>query len=119
MLKKLDIITMSQSLSQIYIHAIFGTKSRQALISEDIEIELHAYISGILKHIQSPVIEINSVPDHIHVLFRLSKNIALAKALQELKRESSSFMKAKGIESFSWQGGYGAFSVSSSKLETI
>ena len=110
---------MSQSLSQIYIHVIFGTKNREKIITPKIESELHSYISGVLKHIECPVLEINSVPDHIHILYRLSKNISLAKSLQELKRESSAFMKLKGISNFSWQGGYGAFSVSSSKIETV
>lgn len=110
---------MSQSLSQIYVHAIFGTKNREKIITPEIESELHSYISGVLKHIECPVLEINSVPDHIHILYRLSKNISLAKSLQELKRESSAFMKLKGISNFTWQGGYGAFSVSSSKIETV
>ena len=36
--------------------------------------QLHAYIAGIMKNLESPAININSVPDHVHILFRLSKN---------------------------------------------
>ena len=110
---------MGQSLSQMYVHLIFGTKGRLPYITHNIEERLHGYFAGTLKSFESPAIEINSVPDHIHTLFRLSKNFALAKVVEELKKESSKWMKEQGVEGFTWQIGYGAFSVSSSKVETV
>ena len=110
---------MGQSLAQIYVHAIFGTKNREPFITSRIETDLHSYISGILKNLESPVIEINTMPDHIHILFRLSKNMALSKVFEEVKKTSSLWVKPKGIPNFSWQIGYGAFSVSSSKLDVV
>ena len=110
---------MGQSLAQIYVHAIFGTKNRENFITPKIETDLHSYISGILKNLESPVIEINSMPDHIHILFRLSKNMALSKVFEEVKKTSSLWVKPKGIPDFTWQIGYGAFSVSSSKLAVV
>jgi len=78
-------------------------------------------MAGILKNMESPAIIINSVPDHIHILFRLSKNHALAKVVEQVKKESSKLMKTivHGDKNFTWQIGYGAFSVSSSALETV
>ena len=87
---------MGQSLSQIYIHLVTGTKFRQPLINPVIEDGLHAYMAGILKNMESPAIKINSVPDHIHILFRLSKNFALAKVVENVKKESSKWMKDEG-----------------------
>ena len=110
---------MGQSLAQLYVHVIFGTKNRQNFIVPEIETDLHSYISGILKNLDSPTIEINSMPDHIHILFRLSKNMALSKILEEIKKTSSGWLKTKGIDNFTWQIGYGAFSMSSSKLEVV
>lgn len=110
---------MGQSLSQMYIHLVFGTKYRYPYINENVEDSLHAYIAGILKNLESPAIKINSVPDHIHILFRLSKNYALAKVVEEVKKESSKWMKTQGVTGFTWQGGYGAFSVSSYKVEIV
>lgn len=51
----------------------------------------------------------------------MSKNIALAYLLEELKRNSSRWIKTKGISysNFAWQGGYGAFSVSQSKVDVV
>lgn len=114
---------MGQSLSQLYIHLTFGTKGRLPLITENSENEarLHAYMAGILKDMQSPALIINSVPDHIHILFRLSKNYALAKVVEEIKKSSSKWVKTEipEMKIFQWQTGYGAFSVSSSKVEIV
>jgi REP element-mobilizing transposase RayT len=105
----------------MYIHLVFGTKGRYPFIKEECEERLHAYMSGILKNMESPAIIINSVPDHAHILFRLSKNYALAKVVELVKKESSKWMKTivHGDKNFTWQIGYGAFSVSSSALETV
>ncbi|WP_299252245.1 IS200/IS605 family transposase [uncultured Cytophaga sp.] len=110
---------MGQSLSQIYVHLIFGTKNRHPFITEEIEPSLRKYITGILKNLDSPVIKINSMPDHIHILFRFSKKYTLIKIIEEVKKYSSKWMKSNGINGFTWQIGYGAFSVSSSKIDIV
>ncbi|CAM4091763.1 IS200/IS605 family transposase [Gillisia limnaea] len=110
---------MGQSLAQMYTHLVFRTKYGRPYIQEDIEPLLHAYMAGILKNMESPALIINSVPDHIHILFRLSKNFALAKVVEEVKKQSSKWMKEKGVVGFTWQIGYGAFSVSSYKVEVV
>ena len=111
---------MGQSLSQLYIHLTFGTKDRYPFIKHDWNSQLHSYIAGIMKNNESPALIINSVPDHIHILFRLSKNYALAKVVENIKKESSKWIKANTpVSNFAWQAGYGAFSVSSSKVEIV
>ena len=110
---------MGQSLSQLYVHLTFGAKGRHPFITEEIEPQLHAYMAGIFKNKDSPALKINSVPDHIHILFRLSKNHALAKVVEEVKKQTSKWLKTEGVNKFTWQIGYGAFSVSSSKVKTV
>lgn len=114
---------MGQSLSQLYVHLIFSTKGRNPAIHPEIKDQLHSYIGGTLKKYKSPALIINSVPDHVHILFRLSKNYALSKIVEEIKKGSSRWMKKKmGYKNgytFSWQTGYGAFSVSGSKVNTV
>lgn len=109
---------MSQSLSQLYVHLTFSTKDRLPFLKEKVEQRFHTYLAGILKKYESPAIIINSVPDHVHILFHLSKNYALAKLIEQIKKESSKWMKTiiGGNTIFFWQGGYAAFSISSSKL---
>ena len=112
---------MSQSLSKLYTHIVFHTKFNQNLIKADIENELYAYLGGILKQNKSVPIVINGVEDHVHILCIMSKNIALADLLEELKRNSSRWIKTKGVnyKYFAWQGGYGGFSVSQSKVDVV
>ena len=111
---------MSQSLSKLYVHLTFSTKHRNPWIPRTISADLHAYVAGTLKNVDSLALIINSVDDHIHVLFRLSKNIALARVVEEVKKGSSRWMKQRtGNSSFYWQTGYSAFSVSSSKVNTM
>lgn len=112
---------MGQSLSQLYVHLTFGTKGRNHWILPEMEPRLHEYMAGILRNYQSPALIINSVPDHIHILFRLSKNYALAQLVEEVKKQSSKWIKtnAGGSLEFKWQIGYGAFSVSSHNVGTV
>ena len=81
--------------------------------------ELKAYLVGTLANLDSPSIETNCTSDHVHILCSLSRNLSLAKLLEELKKSSSKWIKSKGpeLQGFYWQAGYGAFSVSQSKVE--
>ena len=105
---------MSQSLSNILVHLVFSTKHRRPLLRDAERGELHAYIMGILKNHDSPLLEINSVTDHIHILFRQSKIHAPAKIVEHVKSSSSSWIKELNTwyNDFAWQPGYGEFSVS-------
>ena len=112
---------MSQSLAKNYIHLIFATKYRENIIKHTDLSELYAYITGILNHIDCPMICIGGTTNHVHVLCVLNKNMALSKMVEEVKRSSSKWIKSKDpfYRQFGWQNGYGAFSVSQSKVEIV
>ena len=112
---------MSQSLAKNYIHLIFATKYRENIIKQTDLSELYAYITGILNHIDCPMICIGGTTNHVHVLCVLNKNMALSKVVEEVKRSSSKWIKSKEpfYRQFGWQNGYGAFSVSQSKVEIV
>lgn len=112
---------MSQSLSKLYTHMIFHTKNNQDMIKPDVEDELYAYLGGLLKQNRSVPIAINGIEDHVHILCIMSKNISLTDLIEELKRNSSRWIKTKGTQyaQFAWQGGYGGFSVSQSKVDVV
>jgi REP element-mobilizing transposase RayT len=112
---------MPQSLAKIYLHIVFSTKDRKHLIKSDIESELYKYIAGILKALNCTALLINGTADHIHILNILSRTQAVSHVLEEIKKNSSKWIKGKGNEykNFYWQAGYGAFSVSQSKIEVV
>jgi REP element-mobilizing transposase RayT len=75
-------------------------------------------MAGICKHQQMAAIAIGGTDDHSHVLFHLPKTLALSKAVQTLKVNSSRWMSEHGMR-FAWQEGYGAFSVSVSNTPAV
>ena len=112
---------MPQSLSMNLVHLIYSTKSRDACLTTAIRSKLYAYQAGILKERNSPAIVIGGTADHVHALFVMSKNIALCKVVEEVKKGSSKWIKTQGeaFAAFCWQNGYGAFSVSESQVEHV
>ena len=112
---------MAQSLAKIYIHLIFSTKNREMLLNEDVRTELHAYLGGIFRDLDSPIVEINSEPDHVHILFLLARPHSLSDVVAQVKRGSSAWLKTQGSSytNFHWQNGYGAFSVSRSSVDAV
>ena len=62
----------------------------------------------------------NSVEDHIHVLFHLHRTKAVSNVVKEIKQSSSKWLKSKAnMQGFAWQGGYAVFSVSESKKPAV
>jgi REP element-mobilizing transposase RayT len=113
---------MAQSLSQLYTHVVFSTKDRTGFLrNKKLRGEMHAYLVGTCNNLGSPSLIVGGVADHVHLLVRLSKNIAVATFVRELKRESSKWIKDKGpdLDKFHWQQGYGAFSISPGHKEDL
>jgi len=112
---------MPQSLAQLYTHLIFSTKNREPVLDASLHESLRAYLGGILRALESPSLAIGCVKDHVHLLYCQSRKIALIQVVEKLKNSSSKWLKSQGPElrRFYWQGGYGAFSVSASKLEAV
>ena len=112
---------MAQSLANIIVHLVFSTKDRRPLLRDSERESLHAYIAGIIKNLDCTLIEINSVPDHIHILFAQSKNYASAKVVEQIKSSSSVWIKSadRWYDGFAWQRGYGEFSVSPVQVDAV
>jgi REP element-mobilizing transposase RayT len=112
---------MPQSLASLHIHLIFSTKNRETFLSEDIRLDLHAYMATVLNNLGCPVLLINSVEDHVHLLFDLGRTVSISTAVEEVKKTSSKWIKTKGptLSLFAWQAGYGAFAVSESNVPEV
>lgn len=113
---------MAQSLSAVYVHLVFSTKDRYPFLERaEVREATHAYLGGISKQLGCPPIAIGGVEDHVHLLAQLGRSIALAEWVKELKRSSTLWIKSRGLVQgdFQWQGGYGVFSVSASKVEQV
>ncbi|UTN04912.1 IS200/IS605 family transposase [Flavobacterium bizetiae] len=112
---------MSQSLSKVYVHLTFSTKGRYPFIDDKIQERLWQYLGGICKGLECNPIQIGGHKDHVHILCLLSKKITQMKLVEEIKKQSSKWIKTidENYIKFYWQDGYGIFSVNPSQLEIV
>lgn len=98
-------------------HIVFGTKDRLPLIAASWEDELYRYVAGIIKGQGGQAIEINGMPEHVHVFSRLVP-CDFPAFMRELKASSSKWAK-RHQPKFAWQRRYGAFTVSESAADNV
>jgi len=112
---------MSDSYTNLLYHIIFSTKDRRPLITADHQSRLYDYIGGIIRGVGGISLELNGTEDHIHLLAKLRPDTALSDVLRDLKANASGWMHDvfPSLQDFSWQRGYGAFTVSQSNVEEV
>jgi REP element-mobilizing transposase RayT len=112
---------MPQSLARLHVHLVFSTKNREPIITDSVRGSLHAYMATVLQNLGCHPVLINSVEDHIHLLFELARTVSVSQAVEDVKKSSSKWIKEQGSEfrTFAWQSGYGAFAVSESNVEVV
>ncbi len=98
---------MSNTYTQIYIHIVFAVKGRQNLIPKEHKTELHGYIMGIIKKKKQTVIQINSMPDHIHILVGITPDTPVSNLVRDIKANSSKFI-VKSENKFTFHQGTNA-----------
>ncbi len=127
-----DCNTMPQSLSAVYLHAVFSTKDRRPFLRDlALRESLHGYLGGISKNLECAPLRIGGVEDHVHILARLGRTITQAEWIKEMKRASNLWLKEQPasppspdgptapLSEFAWQAGYACFSVSVSNLDAV
>lgn len=112
---------MPNTFTQIYIHVIFAVKNRNALIKIEWEDKLFRYITGITTKLKQKMLRINGMPDHIHFIIGMKPECCLSDLVREIKKSSNNYIKENNLTkfNFSWQEGFGAFSVSHSQLDKV
>jgi diaminopimelate decarboxylase len=76
-------------------------------------------LAAVLKDQKSPAVIVGGVANHVHILCQLAKTESVSNLMEHLKASSSKWLKTQGIPIFSWQRGYGAFSVSQSQVDSV
>ena len=112
---------MANTYTQIYLHVVFAVSGRACVIQPERKEELQKYIAGIVSGRNQKLIAINCMPDHIHILLGLQPNEAPSDLIGRIKTGSTNHINEQrwiGCR-FSWQEGFGAFSVSHSHLGTV
>lgn len=112
---------MPNTYTQLHIQFVFAVKYRAALIHSNWKERLHQYITGIIQQNEHKLLQINSMPDHIHIFIGMRPNQSVSALVQNIKSESTKWIKENGFckSPFAWQEGYGAFSYSKSHVSNV
>ncbi|MBI1745911.1 MAG: IS200/IS605 family transposase [Acidobacteria bacterium] len=112
---------MSQSYTNLLYHIIFSTKDHRPLITSEYQSRLYDYIGGTVRGVGGISLELNGTEDHVHLLAKLRPDNALSDVLRDLKANASGWMHDgfPARKGFSWQRGYGAFTVSQSNIQDV
>ena len=112
---------MANTYTQIHIQAVFAVQNRNSLIADEWKNDLYKYITGIVQNNGHKMLQINGMPDHIHMLFGFRPVQSLSDLMKQVKQDSTKWIDKHGLVDggFSWQAGYGAFSYSRSQLPQV
>jgi putative transposase len=105
---------MRETLTQLYVHFIWGTWDRAPLLTTARQQACFACVQAKCTELGAEMLTIGGVVDHVHVLVRYPATLAVATLAKEIKGASSHLVTHELEKSpgFKWQGGYAAFAVS-------
>ena len=110
---------MPATYCHLALHIVFSTRNRVPWLREPLDVEMHKYLSGIIKNLNGISIQIGGIEDHVHILCLAPKDISLVEFMTKLKSNSSKWFRDHTKMDFHWQDGYAAFSVSKSQIQVI
>lgn len=111
---------MSSTHLSLHYHLVFSTKERRELIADEWREKLRAYLGGCIRTAVGIPEIVGGTRDHVHLLIGLKATHRLADVVRDIKANSSAWIKREfNAMLFSWQDGYGAFTVSPTNIENV
>jgi putative transposase len=112
---------MANTYTSLHYHFVFSTKNRVHWIGLEMQQRLWEYLGGIARKHKASALQIGGTADHVHVLVFAPASVSPSQIAQFLKGDSSKWIHSEfaGMRNFSWQDGYGAFTVSKSQMPQI
>ncbi len=112
---------MPNNYSQVHLQLVFAVKYREAVIHKSWKENLHKFITRNIESNKHKLLQINSMPDHVHILIGMRPHQSISNLVQDIKVESSKWIKEQKfcLFPFSWQEGYGVFSYSKSHVNAV
>ena len=112
---------MSHTYHQLLYHIVWSTKQRLPLIIPEYKDRLYVYMGGIFRSLGCHPIQIGGMPDHIHAFVAIPPTSTISEIVRNIKVSTNKWLSHTfpNAKSFSWQDGYGAFSVSLSNKDSV
>ena len=106
----------------LFYQIVFSTKERRPLLRDDsVRDSVWRYMAGVANNLEGHALRVGGYFDHVHLLLRIPAKIAVADFIRQLKANTSKHINEEkhATLKFHWQDGYGAFTVSRSKVDTV
>ena len=112
---------MASNLTKLIYHFVFSTRNRRPLLLERIRPDLLLYMGGVARELRCRLITWGGIEDHVHLQVIMPPTVLVSELLRRIKGSSSRWMneQRRQTERFSWQRGYGAFTVSESRVDAV
>ena len=112
-------ITMGHSFIQNYGHLVYHTR-KTTIRTEDL-VRVHMYLRAMLENIGATDIVVGGIEDHIHILANFPVVKPIPDIVQRLKIDTTYWLRSMraSYRRFSWQTGYGYFSVSAPRYRGV
>ena len=112
---------MRNTYTQLNIQFVFAVKFCKAYIQDLWINELQQYITGMIQNKTHKMFQINTMPDHLHMLLGFKPNENMFQLIQLVKSERTKFINDNRFtrQKFAWQDGFGAFSYSKSHVPNV
>ena len=109
------------SFTRLRYHIMTGTKSREPMITPDVEPMLYQYMREAAEEAGGQIIELGGTADHVHIVAAIRPDVALSSFVQRVKGSSSRRLGAEHEEfgDFQWQTGFAALSVTPFNLSPL
>lgn len=112
---------MSHTFSNLLYHLVWSTKNRAPFLKGEVKIRVHGYLRTVIKDMGANLLFINGVEDHVHLLVAMPLTLLIPDMIEQVKPASTKWMRQTfhNLRDFSWQEGYGAFTVGKSNLQQV
>jgi len=113
---------MRKSLVAVFIHYVWSTWNREALLVGEVERAVYRQIGDKCGALGAEVVALGGVEDHVHLLVQAPATISIADFMNHVKGASSHLAThaiLNGKDFFKWQGSYAAFSVSPRSRDAV
>ncbi|SOD03819.1 REP element-mobilizing transposase RayT [bacterium JGI 053] len=112
---------MRQAYTQLYLHLVWATWDRMALVRPEFREAIYGCIQEQVKKHRCEPLAIGGMEDHVHLLIRFPTTARISEVVQHAKGASSNLMTQVLDRGgfFKWQGYYGAFTVAKSQVPRV
>lgn len=112
---------MGHTYAGLTYHLVWSTKERRPFLDADVCTHLAEFIGGVVRKRDGKLLAMGGTANHVHVLLSLPPKTCLSELVRDAKALSSGWLRTTWgeLNAFAWQSGYGAFTVSPTRIERV